>query len=78
MIREHLGVVLATAERFDPLRRGHVHRRAVASGDLTVRHVPHEQVQERVLGFIADGRATAPLHEALPFERVKRRGEILS
>ena len=51
MVREHLGVVLRTAEAVDPLRDGAVPLRAVGARDLAVRDVANERVRERELAL---------------------------
>ena len=51
MVREHLGVVLRTAEAVDPLRDGAVLLRAVGTWDLAVGDVANERVRERELAL---------------------------
>ena len=51
MVREHLGVVLRTAEAVDPLRDSAVPLRAIGTWDLAVRDVANERVRERELAL---------------------------
>jgi len=51
VVREHLGVVIRTAEAVDPFRDGTVPLRAVVTWDLAVRDVAHERVRKRKLAL---------------------------
>ena len=65
MVRDHLGVILRSPERLDPLRRPHMLLRSLRARDLPVRDVPNEQVLERELRLALDGAATRTLHQLL-------------
>src|SRR5438552_381799 len=71
VVREHLGVVLRSAERLDPSRRPLVPLAPAAPRNLTVRDVAYEQVAEGVLILAANRGAPLPAHEFLPLERVE-------
>ena len=66
MVREHLGVVVSTAQRLDPFRDPPMLRRAISARNLSVRDVPNEDVEERILRLVRDRRSACPLHESLP------------
>ncbi len=51
VVREHLGVVIRSAEAADPLGDGTVPLRAIGAGDLAVRDVANERVRERELAL---------------------------
>jgi len=73
MVGEHLGVILGAVagEGREPLRRAPMLPRPLRAGDLAVRDVSHERVQERVLRFPADRGAAVTADELLPPERVE-------
>jgi hypothetical protein len=54
VVREHLGVILGTAERLDPLGGQPVFFGAISAWDLTVSNVAHEQMTECVLLVLLD------------------------
>ena len=78
VVREHLGVVLGSAERLDPLGDSAVLCRALGARDLPVRDVPNEGMAERVLALVLDRRAPLAPDERLAFERVERRRGVLA
>src|SRR5690242_12998105 len=71
MVREHLRVVLGTAERVEPRSRALVPLGAGAARDLAVGDLADEHVAERVLLLPADRGTALPAHELLPLERVQ-------
>ena len=70
MVRDHLGVVLGTAERLDPLGRLEMLLRPLRTRDLSVRDVADEYVLERELGLTFDRAAARTLYEFLLPEHV--------
>ena len=71
VVGEHLGVIVRSAERLDPLCRPHVLLRAVRARDLPVRDVADEQVLERELRLSFDRAAPRALHELLLPQRMQ-------
>src|SRR4051794_24648886 len=51
VVRDHLGLILCPAERFDPLRGPQMLLGSLSARDLSVRDVTDEQMLERVLGL---------------------------
>ena len=70
VVRDHLGVILWTAERLDPLGRESMLLGAVGARDLPVRHVSDEQMLERELRLTRHGRAPRALDELFALERM--------
>ena len=71
MVRQHLGVILGTAQRLDPFRSALMLLRACSTRDLRVRDVADEQMAEDVLALLAHGRTPLPAHELLPLEAMQ-------
>ena len=80
VMSQHLGVVIGSAEAFDPLGDLGVLVRAVGARNLPVRDVTDERVREGDLGLIFDGGAPLPADETLALERMQRgrRGTLLA
>ena len=80
VMSQHLGVVIGSAEAFDPLGDLGVLVRAVGACNLPVGDVTDERVREGDLGLIFDGSAPLAANEALALERMqrRRRGTLLA
>ena len=72
MVGQHLGVVVAAAERLDPPRGGDMLDGTVRAGNLAVRDVADEDMEESVFALVRDRRAACALNESLSFERVEK------
>lgn len=70
-MRKHLGVILWTPERLDPLCRPPVLLGTGRARNLTVRDVTDKQMPERVFIFTSDRGSARPLDEFLSPERVE-------
>ena len=73
VVREHLRVILGTAEARDPLGGRAMSPGTVGTGDLPVRDVADERVGEGELALALERRAALATDEALALERVQRR-----
>ena len=71
MVRDHLSVVLGTAERFDPLRRVQVLQCPLGTWNLPVGHVADKDVLERELRFPFHRAPPRALHEVLLSKRLQ-------
>ena len=71
VVRDHLGVVLGSAQGLDPLGCASVFLRSLDAGDLPVGDVANKQMLEGELGFAFDRAATRTLHELFLLERVE-------
>jgi hypothetical protein len=68
VVREHLGVILRAAERFDPLGGETMLRYPRRTRDLTVGDVSKQDVTERVLRLSLRGRVLIASNELPPLE----------
>jgi hypothetical protein len=68
MVREHLRMVIDTAERLEPLGCAAMLVDSRRSGDLRIRNVADEYVAEGVLGLSGQRRTPLPAHELLSIE----------
>ena len=69
---EQLRLLLRTAERVDPGRRGPMLARSDRARDLAVGDIANQEVSEGVLALACDRRAAAASHELLSLERVQQ------
>ena len=72
VMREHLGVILGTAERIDPLRGTTVFVGAGGARDLPVGDVAYQQVPEGVFLVVLDRRPPFASNEVLALEGMER------
>ena len=71
VVREHLGVLLGTAERLEPPRGGTMLVAPSHTGYLAVGDVADQDVTERVLVGACHRAPPRSLHEVLPLERMQ-------
>src|SRR5439155_26318681 len=71
VVREQLGMVVGTPERFDPVRCQAVTLDTRSPGDLGIRDVANEQVSEDVFGLSSDRRSSFATDELSALETVE-------
>jgi hypothetical protein len=71
-MRQHLGVILGTAERIDPLRGTTVFVGAGGARDLPVGDVADQKVPEGVFLVVLDRRPPFASNEVLALEGMER------
>ena len=69
-------MILEPPEGFEPASREEMLVDAAAAGDLTVRDVPEQQMEERVLRLLRDRRLPLPAHELLALESMQASLEL--
>src|SRR6266571_511353 len=68
VVREHFRVIVRTPERFDPFRSATMLAGARSTRNLPIRDIANENVAERMLRFVRNGRLPSALHESLALE----------
>ena len=76
MVRQHVGGAAVTLETLDPSRGAQVQVGPFGARNLCIGDVPHQHVDEGVLGIAFDRRPPFSAHKAHPGQRVQARFEL--